>query len=35
MTCEGPAVVGFLDWDYRYKSVATQMPHDAELETMT
>ena len=25
------AVVGFLDQGYRYKSVATQIPHDAEL----
>ena len=24
-----PAVVGFLDWNCRYKSVATQMHHDA------
>ena len=24
-----PAVVGFVDRDYRYKSVATQIPHDS------
>jgi hypothetical protein len=26
-----PAVLGFLYRDYSYKSVATQIPHDAEL----
>ena len=23
-----PAFIDFLDWDHRYKSVATQIPHD-------
>ena len=27
----GPIVAGFLGKDYRYKSVATQIPHDAGL----
>ena len=27
-----PGVIGLLDQDCRYKSVATQIPHDAELE---
>jgi hypothetical protein len=26
-----PAISGFLDQDYYYKSVATHTPHDAEL----
>ena len=32
-TCElWSAVIGFLDRNYRYKSVATQVPHDAGWE---
>ena len=30
-----PAAVGFVDEDYRYKSVATQICHDAGLEPGT
>ena len=28
---ETPAVFGFVNYDYRSKSVATQIPYDAEL----
>ena len=28
------AVVGYLDWNYRYESVATQIPQDIVLETI-
>jgi hypothetical protein len=26
-----PAIVGFLDWDYCYTSVANQIPHESGL----
>ena len=30
-TSSSPAVVGFLEQDYSYKSIATQIPHNARL----